>query len=247
MTAVREKLLASRTEGMAKKIDLLTLGLPPLENELAKLLEGRRLNYRRFSGSSAHGREVFAKSCALCHQIGGQGAVIGPQLDGIGERGMERLIEDVLDPNRNVDPHFKTTVYILKDGRVLSGLFRRQEGKKITIADSTGKELSFEESAVDQKQASPNSLMPSNVGTSMPETDFYDLLAYLLAQKDARRGHDQKMSPSRGGECGQFPFATRNGNITLIPRFQTMFLSEVILRFSFRISISSFGFLTANS
>jgi putative heme-binding domain-containing protein len=183
VTAVREKLLASRTEGMAKKIDLLTLGLPPLENELAKLLEGRRLNYRRVSGSSVHGREVFAKNCAQCHQIGGQGAVIGPQLDGIGERGMERLIEDVLDPNRNVDPNFKTTVYILKDGRVLSGLFRRQEGKKITIADSNGKELSFEESAVEQKQASPNSLMPSNVGTSMLETDFYDLLAYLLAQK----------------------------------------------------------------
>jgi putative heme-binding domain-containing protein len=183
VASVKEKLLASRVEGIDKKINKLTEGLPPQQNEMAKLLEGRSLNYRRMQASSTRGREVFAKNCAQCHQIAGQGIVIGPQLDGIGERGMERLIEDVLDPNRNVDPNFKTTVYSLRDGRVLSGLFRRQEGKKIVIADSNGKEISFEESAVEQKQTSPNSLMPSNVGTSMPETDFYDLLAYLLSQR----------------------------------------------------------------
>ena len=50
------------------------------------------------------GHEVFTKTCAICHQIGGQGAVIGPQLDGVGARGLDRILEDVIDPNRNVDP-----------------------------------------------------------------------------------------------------------------------------------------------
>ena len=125
---------------------------------------------------------MFTKNCQQCHQIAGQGTVIGPQLDGIGERGMERLIEDVLDPNRNVDP-ISERPFILKDGRVLSGLFRRQEGKKTVIAESTGKETSFDENQVEQKQPSANSLMPSNVGSTMPESEFYDLLAYLLSQR----------------------------------------------------------------
>jgi putative heme-binding domain-containing protein len=191
VAAVKEKLLASRTEKVKSRIEQLTRGLPPLEGELAKLLEARRLNYRRFQASSARGREVFAKNCQQCHQIAGQGIVIGPQLDGIGERGMERLIEDVLDPNRNVDPNFKTTVYLLKDGRVLSGLFRRQEGKKIVIAESTGKETSFDVGQVESKEPSPNSLMPSNVGTAISEAEFYDLLGYLLSQR-TRAGQTQK-------------------------------------------------------
>lgn len=186
VAAVKEKLLASRVDGASQKIDKLTQGLPPQENEMAKLLFTRAVNYRRMQPSSTRGREVFVKNCQQCHQIGGEGPVIGPQLDGIGERGMERLLEDVLDPNRNVDPNFKTTVYVLKDGRVLSGLFRRLEGKKIVIADTNGKEISFDEESVDQKQASPNSLMPSNVGSSMPEKEFYDLMAYLLGQRTKR-------------------------------------------------------------
>jgi putative heme-binding domain-containing protein len=180
---VKDKLLAARVEDATAKITKLTQGLPAQEDETARLLFSRAVNYRRMQASGTRGHEVFVKNCQQCHQIGGQGTLIGPQLDGIGERGLERLLEDVLDPNRNVDPNFKTTVYVMKDGRVLSGLFRRQEGKKIVIADSNGKEISFEEDAVEQKQASPNSLMPSNVGTSMPEADFYDLLAYLLQQR----------------------------------------------------------------
>ena len=61
---------------------------------------------------------VFLKNCTTCHQMGGQGALIGPQLDGIGNRGLERLVEDILDPSRNVDPAFFATLYVLKDGRV---------------------------------------------------------------------------------------------------------------------------------
>ena len=34
---------------------------------------------------------------------------IAPHLDGIGNRGLERLLEDVLDPNRNVDQLFRAT------------------------------------------------------------------------------------------------------------------------------------------
>jgi putative heme-binding domain-containing protein len=187
VSTVKDKLLATRVDSVVREVDRLTRQLPTQAGEIDKLLESRRVGFRRIQPSSARGREVFVKSCQNCHQIAGQGSVIGPQLDGIGERGVERIIEDVLDPNRNVDPSFRTSVFIMKDGRVLSGLFRRQEGKRIVIADATGKELSFDESQVEEKQTSTNSLMPSDVGTTMPEQDFYDLLSFLISQRTRRK------------------------------------------------------------
>lgn len=186
VASVKDKLMATHLDKIDERLKALTDGLPTVERELARLIDARRAGYRRTTASSTRGKEVFVKNCQQCHQIAGQGSVIGPQLDGIGERGLERLLEDVLDPNRNVDPTFKTTTYVLRDGKIVSGLFRRQEGKNTVIADSTGKEISFEQAAVEEQRKSANSLMPSNVGNTMAEGEFYDLMAYLLGQRTAR-------------------------------------------------------------
>ena len=61
--------------------------------------------------------------------------VIGPQLDGIGGRGRDRLLEDVLDPNRNVDPAFRMIEVELKTGIPKKGLKRRITDTEIVIAD----------------------------------------------------------------------------------------------------------------
>ena len=41
--------------------------------------------------SVERGAKVFAQTCAICHQIAGQGKIVGPQLDGIGARGLDRM------------------------------------------------------------------------------------------------------------------------------------------------------------
>jgi putative heme-binding domain-containing protein len=131
------------------------------------------------------GQSVFTKHCAACHQIAGKGATIGPQLDGIGNRGLDRLLEDTLDPNRNVDVAFRTTTLRMSDGRVISGLVRREEGNQITLADAQGKEFSIAKAEIDEQQKTPLSLMPANVGEIVPADDFADLVAYLLTQRAA--------------------------------------------------------------
>src|SRR5262249_21129052 len=99
--AIREKLIATKIPDIASKIDRITASLPPLEKETKKLLDARRAGYEAAKGlaSAVKGEAVFVKNCAVCHQIGGKGAVIGPQLDGIGNRGVERVAEDILDPS----------------------------------------------------------------------------------------------------------------------------------------------------
>ena len=149
------------------------------------MIDERRSSFNAAKAVAARGEKVFTLNCRPCHQIDGAGTVIGPQLDGVGGRGLERLLEDVLDPNRNVDPAFHTTIVSLRDGDVQSGLFRREEGEAIVLANGAGQELSIPKKEIIERRASTTSLMPENFGEVIPPPDFNDLMAFLLAHGPA--------------------------------------------------------------
>jgi putative heme-binding domain-containing protein len=128
-------------------------------------------------------RATFQLYCAACHKKGDIGTLVGPQLDGISTRGTARVIEDILDPNRNVDVAFRYTTVTLGDGRVLHGLKRREEGQAIVFADLTGRETTIAKSSISKQEPSQLSLMPAALGAAIPEGDFANLLAFLLDRK----------------------------------------------------------------
>jgi putative heme-binding domain-containing protein len=117
--------------------------------------------------------------------MAGKGAKVGPQLDGIGTRGLDRLMEDILDPNRNVDQTLRVTNLALKNGQIVSGLLLREEGEVLIIADAQGKEVRVPKSSVDERSASSLSPMPANLVDQIDERDFYSLMAFLLSKRDA--------------------------------------------------------------
>jgi len=178
--SIRVRLDATRLPGLKKRIDELTAGLPPARKEVQALLQRHRENFQRAKKDAAIGAQVFAKNCANCHQVGGQGARIGPQLDGVGARGLDRLLEDVLDPNRNVDQAFRQTTLTLKKGQLLTGLLLKEEGAVLVLADSQGKEVRVAKDEVEERSTSQVSPMPGNFAEQIPESDFNNLLAYLL-------------------------------------------------------------------
>jgi putative heme-binding domain-containing protein len=161
----------------------LTQGLPPADKRLQDLLEQRRKGYLATRTSSDVGARIFEKNCAICHQLAGKGTKIGPQLDGIGIRGIDRLLEDIIDPNRNVDQAFRATTLALKNGQVVSGLVLRTEGEVVVVADSQGKEQRVPKSTIEERTTSQLSPMPANLVDQIPEADFYNLLAFLLSQR----------------------------------------------------------------
>jgi putative heme-binding domain-containing protein len=129
------------------------------------------------------GAKIFEKHCANCHQLASVGAKVGPQLDGIGLRGLDRLLEDVIDPNRNVDQAFRASTLALKNGQIVTGLVLREEGEVVIVADAMGKEVRVEKKTIDERAVSQMSPMPANVIDQLPEPDFYHLLAFLLNQR----------------------------------------------------------------
>ena len=179
--AVKDKLLAAKPANLAERLARLTQDAVPASGEIQKVIDQRRSDFDPASASEVRGEKIFTLNCRPCHQVDGVGNVVGPQLDGVGGRGLERLLEDVLDPNRNVDPAFHSTIVTLREGDVVTGLFRREEGEEIVLADGTGKEVSLPKKDVIERRASDTSLMPENFGEIISAPDFNDLMAFLLA------------------------------------------------------------------
>ncbi len=129
------------------------------------------------------GEAVFARHCAMCHAVRGEGALVGPQLDGIGHRGVARLMEDVLDPGRNVDAHFRLHVLTRHDGSVLAGLERGEVGQVLIMVDAAGQEQRLPKGEIQTNVETGLSLMPAVFGAAIPQADLMDLIAWMLQQK----------------------------------------------------------------
>jgi putative heme-binding domain-containing protein len=180
---VLERLKAVGVQNLDAKVAELTKGLPPADQKLAELIRQRAGRVTQVKADPAEGAKVFAKNCAACHRIGDQGGKVAPQLDGIGNRGAERLLEDILDPNRNVDAAFRARVVTLTDGTTKTGLMLRVDGPAVVFADAEGKEFRVPSADIEANRETALSPMPANFGETIPEPEFYHLLAYLLGQK----------------------------------------------------------------
>lgn len=179
--ALAERLRSHPLPNVAETIARLTQDLPAADAALRQLLTERSEAIRASSTGldAARGAAVFKQHCAACHQFQGTGEKIGPQLDGVGVRGLDRLLEDVLDPNRNVDAAFRTTILVLADGQVLTGLVRREEGATLVLADAKGQEFAVPLAEIETRRLSPLSLMPANFAETIPPADLEQLVRYL--------------------------------------------------------------------
>ena len=175
----------------------LLAGLPPADQKLGALIDRRRAGFRTASHSPNPGhpglREDTAGS-ATSSAARARGS--GRSSTASAAAALDRLVEDILDPNRNVDQAFRTTILALENGQVVSGLLLREEGEVLVLADAQGKEVRVPRLTVQERQTSQLSPMPANLVDQIPEEDFYRLIAYLLSnaragQSTARVGRDE--------------------------------------------------------
>ena len=182
--SVQERILSVRPEFK----DRLSQGnaADPDAKRRRELVAQRQADFRKSAPDAKAGARLFQSHCMPCHSMGGQGGQVGPQLDGVGHRGVERLCEDVLDPNRNVDRIFRYSVVSLQNGEVFNVLFRRDEGEQRVYVNAGGQEQRIARSDIREVRDSAVSLMPDNFSEALSPGDFNHLLGFLLSQKTQR-------------------------------------------------------------
>ncbi|MEQ9289079.1 MAG: c-type cytochrome [Cyclobacteriaceae bacterium] len=180
---VNERLMNAATQRQITQYEKLVDGVAKPNEEIQKTIDERLANFQLSGSAISGGSETFKLHCGPCHQMGGTGGSIGPQLDGIGNWGARALTEKILDPNRNISKAFVNYNIKLKDGTSQTGLLRREEGELLVFANAGGQEFSIAKSEIARKKASPFTLMPDHFSKVIPEKDFYLLLNFLLNQK----------------------------------------------------------------
>jgi len=179
LTRVKELSQESWSQALMPLIDQI----PDARGELEARMKQIVARHRERGGDAEKGALIFEQACVMCHQIDRHGAVVGPQLDGVGSRGAERLIEDVMDPHRNVDKSFQMTRLIYANGDVEGGLLAREEDGQLFLIQSNGEEKPVQRSLVASIEPTARSLMPDNFGELFTDKQWADLLAFLLGKR----------------------------------------------------------------
>jgi putative membrane-bound dehydrogenase-like protein len=153
----------------------------PTPKELDALIAKMRTELASGTASFARGKVVFENQCAKCHKFEGQGAEVGPALDGAA-RDVEYILANVIDPNRVIGaPYFQRIVKTL-DGRVEQGLLAGEDDKSISLKVEKGEFKRFAKADLDGPvQVVEKSMMPEGLTAGMSAQDFRDLVRYLMA------------------------------------------------------------------
>lgn len=172
--------LAQRPAALRARAATLTQSLPPEDARLDAVIAARLGAAGNHQPDATRGGPLFTLHCAACHRFRDTGGNLGPSLDGIGSRSQQRLVEDVLDPSRNIDPVFRLTTLTLRNGETRSGMNRRDEGDRVRLTDpATGQEIDVARGDIAELATSPASPMPATFETALSEAEFFDLLEYL--------------------------------------------------------------------
>ena len=131
---------------------------------------------------SQHGASGCPR-CAVCHRVDGRGGQVGPELSAIA-KGLDRtkLIESILTPSKEIAPTFTTWIITTRDGKTYTGVIVSENfDSTFTLADANGKRIVLKRLDVEDRQASPKSLMPDDLHRQMTRREFLDLLAYFVS------------------------------------------------------------------
>ena len=136
-----------------------------------------------------HGRKMFgAAKCFVCHRFDGQGGATGPDLTGAAGRfSRSDLLESILTPDKVVSDQYRATIFILKNGKTLTGRIVNGGGDNFQV--NTNMLTPGSNSGVNHKQIlktmpAKGSMMPAGLLNPLNKEEVLDLVAYLLSMGD---------------------------------------------------------------
>ena len=88
-------------------------------------------------------------------------------------------MQEILDPNRNVDSRYVEYVAQTKAGRTFNGLLAAETASSITLRGQEGKEQVLLRTDLDELSSGGKSLMPEGLEKDVKKQDMADLIAYL--------------------------------------------------------------------
>ena len=130
------------------------------------------------------GRDLFDRTCAVCHRIGEHGREIGPNLTGYEMKNLDYLVPAIIDPNLGIREGFELATLTLrsKDAAapaILTGFLTEANEQTLTIKDLAGIKTVIARRDLANESRASISVMPEGLLDTMSDQEIRDLVAYL--------------------------------------------------------------------
>jgi putative heme-binding domain-containing protein len=135
----------------------------------------------RIQGDAAAGRKIYTERCAACHRFGNEGNAVGPDIVAMKTSGKEKLLVNIVDPNREVAPNLQTYSVETTDGETITGLLLKDSGGSVTLTIGGGSEITLIRAQVRRLTPQGKSLMPEGLEEGLTSKQVADLLEFLSA------------------------------------------------------------------
>jgi putative membrane-bound dehydrogenase-like protein len=130
-------------------------------------------------GDPTHGKKIYEERCISCHRLGGEGFALGPDLVTVKNTGKEKIMVNILDPNREVRPDYISYLVETKDDESTIGLVVNETASAVTLRQAYGKENVINRSDIKRMQSQGQSLMPEGLEAGLQPQDLADLVSYI--------------------------------------------------------------------
>ncbi len=138
------------------------------------------------------GKELFkVANCVGCHQLDGEGNVFGPDLAKLEDKKhtTEAILQAILDPSKDIDEKFQSNIFVLDDGRVITGMIVEESDDAIQVVINPlakDKPTVIEQQAIVGRKKAPVSLMPQGLLDKLSREEILDLIAFVYAKGDKK-------------------------------------------------------------
>lgn len=175
--AARRQRLLTHTDGtIRKRAEKLLAGAT--NPDRLKVLEAYR-DVPKLTGDVLRGQATFTKACSACHKLGTIGQPVGPDLAALANKSPQFLLQEILDPNRNVDSRYVQYTAVLQDGRILVGLLANESTNSLTLKNAEGKDLTILRSDIEEIVSTGKSLMPEGLERDLSPEAVADIIAFV--------------------------------------------------------------------
>lgn len=124
------------------------------------------------------GHALFQKNCASCHVLFGEGRQIGPDLTGAQRTDLDYVLVNVMDPSALVGHAYRVTILELKDGRVMNGIVKTDDGNTLTVQTATDRVVVATQD-IEARTPQSVSMMPEGLLNRLSIQEIRDLVKYL--------------------------------------------------------------------
>ncbi len=138
------------------------------------------------------GKELFKlASCVACHKLGGEGNVFGPDLALLDDKRhtTELILRSLLEPSKEIDEKFQSNVFVLDDGRAITGMIVSETADEIQVVINPlakDKPTAIKKDQIEERQKSAVSLMPAGLLDKLSREEILDLVAFVYAKGDKK-------------------------------------------------------------